>query len=219
MLSRALLAVFLALTAACAWAQDPPPNLIRNGDCEQWQWREFTEGQRTEIKALLAKGVKLADLNLEIRGPLYRGLVGYDEIQGTMVEGPEAGHGRSLRLCSGDDEAQWGYHYMLTQPLKPGGTYAYDVFLQGQGTLSLRALLGGKDLTTGVFAWLGYPELLKLTATETWQRFQGTLTVPDLGTPERPQDGAYAALTLAPHSTLLLDDLSLRPAPEAAPPP
>lgn len=219
MRSCAWLAVFLALIAPCGWAQEPPPNLVRNGDCEQWQWREFTEGQRTEIKALLARGTKLADLNLEIRGPLYRGLVGYDEIQGTMVEGPEACHGRSLRLVSGDDEAQWGYHYLLTQPLQPRAAYAYDLYLKGQGVLSLRALLGGKEVTTGAFAWLGYPELVKFTATETWQRFQGTLTIPDLGTPQRPQDDANLALSLAPHSALLLDDLSLRSRPDGGPTP
>jgi hypothetical protein len=187
----------------------PPPNLIRNGDFEQWEWREFSDSQRKAIKAALKSGKKLADLNLEVRGPLFRSLVGYGEVSGRMVEGKEAWQGKSLFLRAEQEELQWGLHWLLRESLRPNATYTCEVVLKGTGKFMLRAWIGGKNVQTGTFQWLGFPDLVTLTPTESWQPYRGTFTVPNLGREEVPQENSAVAIILAPGSKVFLDGFKL----------
>jgi hypothetical protein len=190
-------------------SQQPPVSLIRNAEFEQWQWREFNDSQRKSIKALLKAGTRLEDLNLEIRGPLYRGLTGYGETSGVMLEGQDAFQGASLFLRADAQALAWGYHWLLLKGLEAGKVYTYDIALRGSGQLALRAWAGGKNVHTGASTWLGFPDLVKITPTADWQRYQGTLTMPNLGTPDCPQDAAHCALMLTPGSAIALDNFLL----------
>ena len=206
-------ALMLTLPAVRVYGEDATPtNLIRNGDFEQWEWRELGDGQRKHLKGLLASGKKLSDLNLEIRGPLHRSLVGYGETNGRMVEGKGARQGKSLFLRADEKELAWGLHWLLLKPLEPKGTYSYDLALKGSGKLMVRAWVGGKHVAGGAFKWLGFPNLLTLTPTDSWQRYRGTVHVPDLSGTEARQEACNVALVLSPGSQVYLDNLRLVPA-------
>ena len=185
-------------------------NLIRNGDFDRWEWREFTDGEKNEIKAFLKKGHKIEEVNLEIRGPLYRAPIGYGGANGRMADGKDAHNGKSLYLAAADVELPWGLYWLLAGKLSAGKEYGYEISLKGSGTVALRAWIGGRDTKTGEFKWLGFPDFFKESLTKDWEVHRGSFKVPDMGSSQVPQEDVDSvAIILGPGSKAFIDDFRL----------
>lgn len=172
-----LLSMFVSQLSDATQAFEPkkPPKVIISDDFEQWSWEPITFSMRESGKKRLKAGRRLP---FEHRGPLYRVAKGFTTQSGRMVEGDEAFKGRSVLL----EDCQIGLHGRYSKLIEPGKTYRYAVSLKGKGTFHFRAWVGANNPTTGEFRWLGFPNLIKIKATKSWQTHAGEFQLPEFDT-------------------------------------
>ena len=177
MIRLIVLSVFASQPFDTTQASEPKtrPNVIVSDDFEQWPWEPITFSMRESGRKRLKAGKRLP---FEHRGPLYRVAKGFDVHSGRMVKGEEAFKGRSVLL----EDCQIGLHDRYSRLIESGKTYNYEVSLKGKGTFHFRAWVGAKNPTTGEFRWLGFPDLIKIEATESWKTHVGEFQLPEFDT-------------------------------------
>lgn len=149
--------------------------IIVRDDFEQWTWEPITFSMRKSGRTRLKAGRRLP---FEYRGPLYRVARGFELPSGRMVAGAGAFRGRSVML----EDCQIGLHDRYSKLIEPGVSYQYQIAVRGTGTFHFRAWVGGTNPGTGEFRWLGFPDMIKLEATKSWQTYAGTFRLPDFDT-------------------------------------
>ena len=172
-----LTALLSALHPAVVPAADPKsrPVVIVSDDFEKWSWEPITFSMRNSGRKRLKAGKQLP---FEYRGPLYRRARGFALQTGRMVKGAEAFKGRSMLLAG----CQVGLHGRYSKLFEAGTKYRYEVSLKGKGTFHFRAWVGANNPKTGEFRWLGFPDLVKIQATESWKTHRGEFQLPEFDT-------------------------------------
>ena len=206
-----ILITCILLVGGAIAAEIQPPNLIVNGDFEEWEWAPLDAD--APVLAEAKKRLKNKEnLNLDYRGPLFRHLTGYAASLGRMVEGPEAYQGKSLYLTN-DWKEGWlvvGLYGPYSGLLETGREYHWEIALKGQGAFGFRAWVGG--IKAGQFKWLGFPDLIQVKVTDAWQLYQGKFTVPVLAEGEtRQENKVSAAIVVGNGSTVYLDNFKVWP--------
>lgn len=199
-----LLGCVVLACAGMAEEAGQPVNLIVNGCFEEWEWVPLDSDQIVLAEAKRRLKNK-EDIAIEHRGPLFRQLAGYVGCMGRMVEGAEAWQGKSLHIGSSCD---FGYHGPFHGLLESGQEYKWEVWLKGKGSFIFKAWVGGgKD---GQFKWLGFPCLIKVDATDSWMRYQGTFKVPVLeANGYRQEAKVSASIMVGKDSAIYIDNFSV----------
>jgi hypothetical protein len=200
-----LTALLSALHPAVVPAADPKsrPVVIVSDDFEKWSWEPITFSMRNSGRKRLKAGKQLP---FEYRGPLYRRAKGFSLQTGRMVEGAEAFKGQSMLLAN----CQVGLHGRYSKIVEAGATYRYEVSLKGQGTFHFRAWVGANDPTTGEFRWLGFPDLVKIQATDSWQTHKGEFQLPEFDTTTfKLPAKTSAAIVVREGDEIVVDDFTV----------
>jgi len=202
LVKRAL--AFLCL-AALLPAADPKskPVVIVSDDFEEWSWEPITFSMRESGRKQLKAGKPLP---FEHRGPLYRRAKGFTLQTGRMVEEAEAFKGQSMLLAG----CQVGLHGRYSKLVKAGTKYRYEVSLKGHGTFHFRAWVGANNPTTGEFRWLGFPDLVKIQATKSWETHRGEFQLPEFETTTfKLPAKSSAAIVVQEGDEIVIDDFTI----------
>ncbi len=194
-----------ALLSAVAPAEDPKsrPVVIVSDDFEQWLWEPITFSMRESGRKQLKAGKQLP---FEYRGPLYRRATGFALQTGRMVGGAEAFKGQSMLLAG----CQVGLHGRYSSIIEAGTKYRYEVSLKGQGTFHFRAWVGANNPTTGEFRWLGFPDLVKIEGTESWETHRGEFQLPEFETTTfKLPAKSSAAIVVQEGDEIVVDDFTI----------
>ena len=193
-----LIAMFIL--ASVVAAEEP----IRvSDDFEKWEWKPITHSIRRDGKKRIAEK---RELNFEYRGPLYRGPVGFILPAGVIVEGDEAFKGSSVMLT----DCQVGLHGRYSHKIRPESTYNYSLGLKGHGTFRLRVWVRGIDVKSGEQTWLGFPNVIEIEATDSWQTRTGTFELPAYKDSKyRIQKALSAAIVIDAGDRIYLDNFSI----------
>ena len=165
------------ITSLLLWGAEEPKlptakAFVVNDDFEQWDWIPISFAQRREGRQRLKQG---KELPFDHRGPLLRICKGFILPSGKMLEGSEAFKGRSALIT----DTQVGLHGRYSSKIRPSTKYRYQIALKGKGNFQFRAWVGSNKTTTGEFRWLGFPDLIKISATEKWKVYRGEFQLPD----------------------------------------
>ena len=194
-----------ALLSAVVPAADPKsePVVIVSDDFEEWSWEPITFSMRKSGRKRLKAGKQLP---FEFRGPLYRRARGFALQTGRMVEGAGAFKGQSMLLAG----CQVGLHGRYSKLFKAGTKYRYEVSLKGKGTFHFRAWVGANNPKTGEFRWLGFPDLVKIQATESWKTHRGEFQLPEFDTTTfKLPAKSSAAIVVQEGDKIGIDDFSI----------
>jgi len=184
--------------------------VIYQQDFETW---EFVEMPPQMAKAIRKQKDENADINLDMRGPLYRKFTDLWTgcVPGRMIEGSVAYKGKSI-CFNNDGKAviEVGLHGPFCSMLKPGKTYKYVISLRGKGHFLLKAWVGGNEKAGGAFKWLGFPDLVDIPLTEDWKVYSDTFTLPQYdGALYRMNDKNSFAFVFVPGTSAYIDDFKL----------
>ena len=125
---------------------------------------------------------------------------------GRMVEGAKAFKGQSMLLAG----CQVGLHGRYSKLVEAGTKYRYEVSLKGQGTFHFRAWVGANNPTTGEFRWLGFPDLVKIQATESWKTHRGEFQLPEFETTTfKLPAKSSAAIVVQEGDKIVVDDFTI----------
>lgn len=207
-MNRSLIIIVLALLQIPAAAAEPKPVRVFD-DFETWQWKPITYAMRRDGRKRLADK---RELGFEYHGPLYRGPAGFLLPAGSMVEGAEAFNGKSVMLT----DCQVGLHGRYSGKIHPGSNYRFSLALKGKGVFQFRVWVQGINLESGERKWLGFPDVIKIDATESWETHEGTFKLPRFDAPEfRLPHAVSAAIVIDAGDRIYLDDFRIE---EARPP-
>ena len=212
MIRKILIIGMLVLPLFSAFGKNKPKGQGGTWNFEKWEWVPIPPSLAKSLRPLKLKGI---DLNIDYWGPAYRRWNRHG-VAGHMVEGEEAYKGKSVFVNNLDLEnkvtVQMGLHGVFSGILKPGTTYSYKVALKGQGTFILRAWVQGVEPVTGNTTWLGFPDLIKVSLTDTWTVATGTLKIPDFKNKDyQPKEYIGCAILVEPGSAVYFDELNIVP--------
>lgn len=180
---RTMLLTVLCVAVGTIWAQekgavsDASANLIKNGDCEDWEWVQISPDMGKAAQTALRNKQKLG---FEYKGMLFRRLKGYWSTSGFMVEGKDAWRGKSMVL----PEGCYGLHSPFQRLIAHGKTYQYSVCLKGEGVFCFSAWVDATSKRGGESKWMGIPPLVKITVGPEWKEYTGTFKLPDYPDPD-----------------------------------
>lgn len=201
MIVLSLFAMQRLVLVQAAEPQDPS-RLIIHDDFEIWSWEPITFGMRASGRKRLQAGQSLP---FEHRGPLYRRAKGFALPSGRRVAGSEALEGHSVLL----QDCQIGLHGRYSFIIRPATKYRYEVSLKGSGTFHFRAWVGATNPTTGEFRWLGFPNLIKLPVTESWQTERGEFQLPEFDVTTFKVAKVSCAIVVEEADRILVDNFSI----------
>lgn len=209
--TKCLILVFYLMAGMMLGAADKAvTNLIVNGSFEDWEWVPLDSDGPVFNQA--KKRLKQKEnINIDYQGPLFLQLTGYAASMGRMVEGAEAYQGKSLYLVNDwkDDWLVVGFYGPYSQLLESGQEYNWEIWLKGKGVFLFKAWIGGMK-TGGEFKWLGFPDLIKVDVTNTWQCYQGQFKVPVMETEGyRQEKKVSAAIVIYKDSAVYIDNFRL----------
>lgn len=199
-MNRSLLfLIVLAVVKIPATAGEPKPIRVFD-EFETWEWKPITAAIRRDGRQRLADG---RELSFEYRGPLYRGPTGFILPAGSVVEGAEAFDGKSVMLT----DCQVGLHGRYSRTIRPGSNYRYSLALKGSGMFQFRVWVQGINLESGEKKWLGFPDVIKIDATDSWRIHEGNFKLPSFDAPEfRLPHAVSAAIVIDAGDRIYLDD-------------
>jgi len=198
-MNRSLIIIVFALTQIPAAAEEPEPVRVFD-NFETWEWKPITYAMRRDGRKRLADE---RELGFEYRGPLYRGPAGFLLPAGSMVEGAEAFKGKSVILT----DCQVGLHGRYSSKIRPGSTYRFSLALKGEGVFHFRVWVQGINIESGERKWLGFPDVIKIGATDSWKTREGTFKLPLFDDQEfRLPHAVSAAIVIDAGDRIYLDD-------------
>ena len=196
------LATLLSVMVAAADPRSEPVAIVSD-DFDQWSWEPITFSMRQSGRKQLKAGKQLP---FEYRGPLYRRARGFTLQTGRMVEGAGAFKGQSMLLAG----CQVGLHGRYSKIVAAGTRYRYEVSLRGEGTFHFRAWVGANNPATGEFRWLGFPDLVKIQATESWKTHRGEFQLPEFETATfKLPAKSSAAIVVQEGDEVVVDDFTI----------
>ncbi len=157
-------------------ADDNSESLIIDDDFDKWDWIPIDFNQRRDGRKRIKEG---RILPFEHRGPLLRIADGFKLPSGRMLEDTEAYNGRSALL----EDTQIGLHDRYSSIIRPDTKYRWSVAVKGEGRFQFRAWVGANNLRSGEFRWLGFPNLIEVTASKDWMVHEGVFQLPKLSAP------------------------------------
>jgi hypothetical protein len=157
-------------------ADDNSESLIIDDDFDKWDWIPIDFNQRRDGRKRIKEG---RILPFEHRGPLLRIADGFKLPSGRMLEDTEAYNGRSALL----EDTQIGLHDRYSSIIRPDTKYRWSVAVKGEGRFQFRAWVGANNLRSGEFRWLGFPNLIEVTASKDWMVHEGVFQLPELSAP------------------------------------
>ena len=198
-MNRSLIIIVLVFTQISAAAEEPKPVRVFD-DFETWEWKPITAAIRRDGKKRLADE---RELGFEYRGPLYRGPTGFILPAGSMVDGADAFKGKSVILT----DCQVGLHGRYSHKVRPGSTYRFALALKGKGVFQFRVWVQGINIESGERKWLGFPDVIRINAADSWKTHEGTFELPRFDDPEfRLPHAVSAAIVIDAGDRIYLDD-------------
>lgn len=183
-------------------------NLYLGGDFDQWDWVPISYYALPGMKAAKKAGF---DLNCEVRGPLYRVPLGLDTVGpcGYMVEGAEAYKGKAVRFLANDPNNEFTMA-QYCNGLRTDRRVRYEVAVKGKGKVFMRIWVSGWSKVTNQFAWVGFPNLFSLEATDKWILHSGSFDFPAPPDPNLTMDKTvYTRLCVQSGGSLMVDELKV----------
>ena len=175
-LMGSLLLCIACISLSVSLAEDNSESLIVNDEFDKWDWIPIDFSQRREGRKRIKEGRVLP---FDHRGPLLRIADGFKLPSGRMLKDKEAYKGRSTLL----EDTQVGLHHRYSSIIRPDTRYRWSVAVKGKGRFQFRAWVGAKNPKSGEFRWLGFPNLIEVTASEDWMVHEGVFQLPELSAP------------------------------------
>jgi hypothetical protein len=195
--------ILLYVFTSYADDSDKGNNLIVNGSFDEWEWAPFTSDQIL-LKEAKRRNKIGEDLSIDYRGPLFMRLKGYCGCLGKKVEGSEA-HSKASLFFS--HKCEFGYFAPFYGLLERGKEYHWEIWLKGKGVFIFKAWISA--IKNGKSKFIGFPALIKLDATDTWTKHDGTFKVPILEKDGYHQENKISASISIDSDHMFIDDFKV----------
>jgi len=187
------------ISLSVSLAEDNSESLIVNDEFDKWDWIPIDFSQRRDGRKRIKEGRVLP---FDHRGPLLRIADGFKLPSGRMLKDKEAYKGRSTLL----EDTQVGLHHRYSSIIRPDTRYRWSVAVKGKGRFQFRAWVGANNPKSGKFRWLGFPNLIEVTAAEDWMVHEGVFQLPELSAPGfLPPEKVSAAIVIERSDRVAVD--------------